>query len=367
MGFFSKLWKGIKKPFKAIGKAVKSAFKSFGKLVNKAGILGQVAMFFILPGIANAAFGALGGMWAGAAGKLAGVASKGVMGSIARGAGWVMQKAGQFAGTVKAGFKTVTGAVTEFFGATGRYIGGKLGLKTAAGTVMPNLSVGEAWGQYSKAMVNNFDAFVGKGAEFLGTSTASSAATAAVRDLPVLGGTGAGVSKLPVLSEAGAGSLSSSMSFDAGTPAFGGGLSGGLSTPTVSNLITPAAAPQSLLSRAGSYITDLPGRAKDYVTSGDMGRDALAKAEAMPGAIATSMVTGKLMEMINPPEEYEAGPVWGSDAGTYRSSQDIQASQVDDYTSFASQYTTGTSPDGMWGGAVNTKNYYDSYMQQFAA
>jgi len=62
MGFFSKLWKGIKKPFKAIGKAVKSAFKSFGKLVNKAGILGQVAMFFILPGIANAAFGAIGGM-----------------------------------------------------------------------------------------------------------------------------------------------------------------------------------------------------------------------------------------------------------------------------------------------------------------
>ena len=73
------------------------------------------------------------------------------------------------------------------------------------------------------------------------------------------------------------------------------------------------------------------------------------------------------MEMINPPEEYEAGPVWGSNAGTYRSSQAIQASPVDDYTAFASQYTTGTSPDGMWGGAVNTKNYYDSYMQQFTA
>jgi hypothetical protein len=366
MGFFSKLWKGIKKPFKAIGKAVKGAFKSFGKLVNKAGILGQVAMFFILPGIANAAFGAIGGMWAGAAGKLAGVAGKGIMGSVARGAGWVMQKAGQFAGTVKAGFKTVTGAVTEFFGATGRYIGGKLGLKTAAGGVMPNLSAGEAWGQYSKKMVSNFDAFVGKGSEFLGTSSASSAATAAVRDLPVLGGTGSGVVDLPVLSETGTSSLSGGMSFDTGTPEFGSGLSGGLSTPTVSNLIAPGAAPQSLLSRAGSYVTDLPGRAKDYVTSGDMGRDAIAKAEAIPGSIATSMVTGKLMEMVNPAEEYEAKPIWGSNAGTYRSSQAFAASQVDDYTSYASQYTTGTSPDGMWGGAVNTKNYYDSYMTQFA-
>jgi hypothetical protein len=47
MGFFSKLWKGIKKPFKAIGKAVKGAFKSFGKLVNKAGILGQVAKVYL--------------------------------------------------------------------------------------------------------------------------------------------------------------------------------------------------------------------------------------------------------------------------------------------------------------------------------
>jgi hypothetical protein len=349
MGFFSKLWKGIKKPFKAIGKAVKSAFKSFGKLVNKAGILGQVAMFFILPGIANMALGALGSTFTGLASSLAGSTATGVMGSLARGAGWVMQKAGQFAGTVKAGFKTVTGAVTEFFGATGRYIGGKLGLKTAAGAVMPNLSVGEAWGQYSKAMVNNFDAFVGKGAEFLGTS--SVAATAGAVPLPSTA-PAVDVSKTPSLDD----------------DPFGWSSPADL-TPTadLGKFAQGAAAPQSLLSRAGSYITDLPGRAKDYVTSGDMGRDALAKAEAMPGAIATSMVTGKLMEMINPAEEYEAKTPWGSNAGTYRSSQAIQASQVDDYTSYAYQYTSGTSPDGMWGGAVNTKNYYDNYMQQFAA
>jgi hypothetical protein len=349
MGFFSKLWKGIKKPFKAIGKAVKSAFKSFGKFMNKAGILGQVAMFFILPGIANAAFGALGSMWTGVAGKLAGVASKGVMGSIARGAGWVMQKAGQFAGTVTAGFKTVTGAVTEFFGATGRYIGGKLGITPKLGGMIQPKTLGEAWGQYSEKMVSNFDAFVGKGSEFLGTS--SVAATAGAVPLPSPA-PAVDVSKTPSLDD----------------DPFGWSSPADL-TPTadLGKFAQGAAAPQSLLSRAGSYITDLPGRAKDYVTSGDMGRDAIAKAEAMPGAIATSMVTGKLMEMINPAEEYEAKTPWGSNAGTYRSSQAIQASQVDDYTSYAYQYTSGTSPDGMWGGAVNTKNYYDNYMQQFAA
>ena len=349
MGLFSKLWKGIKKPFKAIGKAVKGAFKSFGKLVNKAGILGQVAMFFILPGIANAAFGALGGMWAGAAGKLAGVASKGVMGSIARGAGWVMQKAGQFAGTVKAGFKTVTGAVTEFFGATGRYIGGKLGLKTAAGTVMPNLSVGEAWGQYSKAMVKNFDAFVGKGAEFLGTSSVT--ATAGAVPLPAKA-PAVDVSKTPSLDD----------------DPFGWSSPADL-TPTadLGKFAQGAAPTQSLLSRTGDYIADLPGKAKEYVMGGGLKDDAFAKAKALPGDVAGSLAMNKIMAAIDPAEEYEAKPVWGSNAGTYRSSQAVAASQVDDYTSFASQYTIGTSPDGMWGGVVNTKNYYDNYMQQFTA
>jgi len=362
MGFFSKLWKGIKKPFKAIGKAVKSAFKSFGKLVNKAGILGQVAMFFILPGIANMALGALGGAFTGAAAGLAGSTATGVMGSLARGAGWVMQKASQFASVAKAGFKTVTGAVTEFFGATGRYIGGKLGLKTAAGAVMPNLSVGEAWGQYSKAMVNNFDAFVGKGAEFLGTS--SVAATAGAMPLPSTAPVATTTLQDPKALESVMGK----------TPDFTQSLQQPVGYPGGAAFPAAVAPPPSLLGRVAAlpgqaldYVKALPGRATNYVVSGDMGRDAIAKAEAMPGAIATSMVTGKLMEMINPPEEYEAKTPWGSNAGTYRSSQAIQASQVDDYTSYVYQYTSGTSPDGMWGGAVNTKNYYDNYMQQFAA
>ena len=44
MGVFSNIWKGVKKTFKKIGKGVKGAFKKFGKFMNKAGILGTVAI-----------------------------------------------------------------------------------------------------------------------------------------------------------------------------------------------------------------------------------------------------------------------------------------------------------------------------------
>jgi len=67
MGFFSKIGKGIKSAFKKIGKGIKSAFKKFGKFMNKIGILGQIAMFFIMPYVGQA----LGSMWTGIAGQTA--------------------------------------------------------------------------------------------------------------------------------------------------------------------------------------------------------------------------------------------------------------------------------------------------------
>jgi hypothetical protein len=352
MGLLSKIWKSIKKPFKAIGKAVKGAFKSFGKIMNKAGILGQVAMFFILPGIANAALGALGGAFTGAAASLAGSTATGVMGSIARGAGWVMQKAGQFASVAKAGFKTVTGAVTEFFGATGKYIGGKLGIGQ-----LPNISAKQAWGQYSDAMVKNFDVFKTAGADLLGQGAVSSA-------MPLPAATPTEQFRMNQESVLGE------------TPDFTKSiLPEPMSYPAGASFPAAVAPPPSLLGRVAAlpgqaldYAKALPGRAADYVVSGDMGRDALAKAEAIPGSIATSMVTNTLMEAVNPAEEYVEKPAWYSNTGTYRSSPAVQASQVaaDDYLAFMNQYSINTSPDGLWGGATNTKTYYDNVMQQFA-
>jgi len=71
MGFFKKIGKGIGKAFKKIGKGIKSAFKSFGKFMNKFGVLGQVAMFFIMPHIAGALMKGMGAMWSGIAGQTA--------------------------------------------------------------------------------------------------------------------------------------------------------------------------------------------------------------------------------------------------------------------------------------------------------
>ena len=67
MGFFSKIGKGIKSAFKSIGAGIKSAFKRFGKFMNKIGVLGQVAMMFILPGVGSM----LAKAWSGIAGQTA--------------------------------------------------------------------------------------------------------------------------------------------------------------------------------------------------------------------------------------------------------------------------------------------------------
>ena len=51
MGFFSKLWKGVKKVVKKIGKGIKKVAMKVGKFMNKIGIVGQIAMSFLLPGL----------------------------------------------------------------------------------------------------------------------------------------------------------------------------------------------------------------------------------------------------------------------------------------------------------------------------
>ena len=44
MGFFKKIFKGIKKVFKKIGKAIKSVFKKVGKFMGEIGIVGQLGL-----------------------------------------------------------------------------------------------------------------------------------------------------------------------------------------------------------------------------------------------------------------------------------------------------------------------------------
>ena len=106
MGFFKKVFKGIGKVFKKIGKGIKSAFKKFGKFMNKIGILGQVAMFFIMPYVGQA----LGSMWTGIAGQTA------AQGTATAAANVTAQAAGQQVGATvaqQAAGKVATKALAE--------------------------------------------------------------------------------------------------------------------------------------------------------------------------------------------------------------------------------------------------------------
>lgn len=84
MGFFSKVFKGIKKGVKGIfkgikkvvkpiGKLFKKVLKPFGKLANKLGPIGTMALMFIAPYALPAIWGAFGTWAAGLTGPMAGM------------------------------------------------------------------------------------------------------------------------------------------------------------------------------------------------------------------------------------------------------------------------------------------------------
>ena len=118
MGLLSSAWKSIKGGFKKIGKTVKKGFKKFGKFMGKFGILGQLAMSFILPGI--------GGMFVKGLGSMLGVGSNitslstlagnlaGSTSTIAKVAGHALEYGRIAVNAATAPFKTVTSLVTNF-------------------------------------------------------------------------------------------------------------------------------------------------------------------------------------------------------------------------------------------------------------
>jgi len=105
MGFLKKIFRGVKKVFKKIGRGIKKGFAKFGKFMNKIGIVGQIAMMFILPGIGGALMKGLGTLGA----TLSASSSL-----ILQGAGAVLNGALNFAGTVGNAFRTVTNGIMEF-------------------------------------------------------------------------------------------------------------------------------------------------------------------------------------------------------------------------------------------------------------
>ena len=147
MGLFKKLGKKLRGFFKRIGKGIKKGFKKFGKFMGKIGILGQIAMMFILPGIGSAMLKGLGSITgltatAGSAAATAGglgtasgfvTAAAGSSSVIAKGVAWTLKTAQRFANSpLLKPFKTVTGAVNGFVKNTIGFVGKKLGLNQVA-------------------------------------------------------------------------------------------------------------------------------------------------------------------------------------------------------------------------------------------
>ena len=125
MGFFSKVFKGVKKVFKKVGKGIKSAFKSIGKFMDKIGIVGQIGLSLLLPGIGQA----LGGMWQSLVGTMQGYTGLGS--SVVQGAGNFLAKATEIAGSIGKSFNSITEGVKNVVGETLKAGANALGVDTA--------------------------------------------------------------------------------------------------------------------------------------------------------------------------------------------------------------------------------------------
>ncbi len=176
MGFFKKVFKGVKKGFKSIGKGIKSAFKKIGKFMGKIGIVGQLALMFTPVGaMMGNLFAGIGQAAGGVFTKVTGALAKG--GQLAQGAGKILEAGASFAKAGHSAFRTVTDGVSSFIGEFS-----KTALKKIPGmqSMMPkflgegvsdNFFVGEnsAWKtvqnqvkENATAVLENFNKAIGK-------------------------------------------------------------------------------------------------------------------------------------------------------------------------------------------------------------
>ena len=174
MGFLSKIGKGIKGAFKKVGKAIKSGLKSVGKFMDKIGIVGQIGLSLLLPGIGamlGKAFTALTGAtsFTGALTAYSGVGS-----TIINGAGKFLANAGKFASQVGKSFSSITEGVKSVVGETLKAGANALGVDTAfietgkslGSEYLQNLgesiskanfdSIGAQFGESAEAVVSSF-------------------------------------------------------------------------------------------------------------------------------------------------------------------------------------------------------------------
>ena len=271
--------------------------------------------------------------------------------AIVRGAGMVLQKGAQFASTISSGYQTVSQAVTGAFTETGKWIGGKLGMKTAEGVAMKG-----SWANYSQAVTDSFTDFKGNVSDFwspikdgptldVGLDNLTKKATDVTGGLNVSGefGTGAAVPKQPA-------SL-----LDKGRRYFSENAMGGRTF--------------------SESLAELPGKAKNYVVE-TPGR-ILGEIAATPGRLlkdgVNDMIFGQEPLEI---EEERAGlygnyvPEFRGDGGFYAQVAEPVAAPISGFSAFVAgnEETFGNYgvKEGQFGGAAAYANYFKR-LQNFGA
>ena len=385
MGFFSRVWKGVKKGFKTLFKPIKQVFKTVGKFMNKIGIVGQIAMMFIpIPGL-GALMSSMGSALGGAATAL------GASGNIiAQGAGKLLSGALKVGTKIGQGFKTITEGVKTFVGNTGKYLANKIPGVNIAGAPKSFFGPGSesVLGRTSASISKNMDTLFGR--QVLPASTPLNNVKAPTADLKTI----EAPAQTGVLDEATGKVDFGKQEFGVGTESVGTGMpdarnalspnssyqnnmqaqfdaslqpevpyrSGSLTTqvPDMAGQGVTAAPKQSILGRVGDAIKGAPGKFGDYVTRpGDgLRADLLSKAQALPEKVFDQALMGTVNNKLfapDAPEQYSQGyaPI---QTDSYAASQlaggmrslDVY-SQFGGFTDYMTPImSTGTSDKGLW-------------------
>jgi len=385
MGFFSRVWKGVKKGFKTLFKPIKSVFKTIGKFMNKIGIVGQIAMMFIpIPGL-GALMSSMGSALGGAATAL------GASGNIiAQGAGKLLSGALKVGTKIGQGFKTITEGVKTFVGNTGKYLANKIPGVNIAGAPKSFFGPGSesVLGRTSASISKNMDTLFGR--QVLPASTPLNNVKAPTADLKTI----EAPAQTGVLDEATGKVDFGKQEFGVGTESVGTGMpdarnalspnssyqnnmqaqfdaslqpevpyrSGSLTTqvPDMAGQGVTAAPKQSILGKIGTGIMEAPGKFGDYVTRpGDgLRADLLSKAQALPEKVFDQALMGTVNNKLfapDAPKQYSQGyaPI---QTDSYAASQlaggmrslDVY-SQFGGFTDYMTPImSTGTSDKGLW-------------------
>ena len=257
MGFLSKAFKGIKKVVKGIGKRIKKTFKSIGKFMGKLGIVGQIGLGLLMPGI-GAMFGKFAGALIGTGGTVATAAGNFINAALNIGT-----KVGNVFTSITKG---VTNVVGEVVGAAANQLGLANPIKNFTGAL--GINKGNGWNVAGKDFGSIMDTVSNAGTDLLSKGQD-------LFSMDTLTGEHASVSKyldeLKVKRDALVPDLPNvSAEMDSVTNEFTGKL---VETPTtdvgVAEVSTPnakvtnvAAEPKSLLSKASDFVVEKAGDAR---------------------------------------------------------------------------------------------------------